>query len=108
MVPNVLLADIVLLITAVVLFYVAVTDLRHYKIRNELILLLLALFALHTLLSARWVEAAWGFGLAAFVFAVLVYCYSRHWMGGGDVKILGVAFLWVGIDCALPFALLLL
>jgi prepilin peptidase CpaA len=108
MVPNVFLADIVLLITAVVLFYVAVTDLRHYKIRNELILLLLALFVLHTLLLGRWVEAAWGFGLAAFVFAILVYFYSRHWMGGGDVKILGVAFLWVGVDCALPFALLLL
>jgi prepilin peptidase CpaA len=29
-------------------------------------------------------------------------------MGGGDVKLLTVAFLWVGIGCALPFAVLLL
>src|SRR5437879_6273984 len=108
MVRNLVLANIVLVSTAAVLFYVAVTDLRHYQIRNELILLLLALFILHTLLSGRWVEAAWGLGLAAFVLAILVYFYSRHWMGGGDVKILSVAFLWVGVDCALPFALLLL
>jgi Flp pilus assembly protein protease CpaA len=28
-------------------------------------------------------------------------------MGGGDVKILTVALLWTGIDCALVFAILL-
>jgi Flp pilus assembly protein protease CpaA len=28
-------------------------------------------------------------------------------MGGGDVKILTVGFLWVGFHCALPFAGLL-
>jgi Flp pilus assembly protein protease CpaA len=28
-------------------------------------------------------------------------------MGGGDVKMLAVAFLWVGIECALVFAILL-
>jgi hypothetical protein len=27
---------------------------------------------------------------------------------GGDVKILGVAFLWTGLSAALPFAILLL
>ena len=102
------LANAVLLVTAAVLFYVAVTDLKQYKIRNELILLLLALFVLHTLLSGRWVEAAWGLGLAAIVFAFLLFFYSRHWMGGGDVKLLSVAFLWTGVDCALPFAILLL
>jgi prepilin peptidase CpaA len=29
-------------------------------------------------------------------------------MGGGDLKLLTVAFLWVGMGCALTFALLLL
>jgi len=28
-------------------------------------------------------------------------------MGGGNVKIQTVAFLWIGIDCALVFALLM-
>ena len=108
MLPDVYLADIVLVITAAVLFYVAVTDLKHYRIRNELILLLIGLFVLHLVLSGRWVNAAWNLGLAALVFAFLVFFYSRHWVGGGDVKILTVAFLWTGVDCALAFALLLL
>ena len=93
MLPNAQLANIILVVTAAVLFYVAVTDLRHYKIRNEFILLLLCLFVLHTMFSGRWVQAAWNFDLAALVFCFLVYCYSRQWMGGGDVKILTVAFL---------------
>jgi len=102
------LANGVLVVTAAVLFYVAVTDLKHYRIRNELILVLIGLFLLHTLFSGRWLNAAWSLGLAAFVLVFLVYFYVRHWMGGGDVKILTVAFLWTGVECALPFAILLL
>ena len=104
---HVYFADIILVVTAVVLFYVAVTDLKVYKIRNEIILLLASLFVLYTIESGRWVEAAWSVGLAAVVFAFLVYFYSRGWMGGGDVKILTVALLWTGVDCALVFAILL-
>jgi prepilin peptidase CpaA len=42
------------------------------------------------------------------MFLVMFVVYSFNMMGGGDVKLLSVAFLWVGIDCALAFALLLL
>jgi len=107
MAHNVPVAHIVLVVTAAVLFYVAVTDLKHYKIRNELILLLTGLFFLHTLFSGRWVNIVWNLALAAVVLVFLVYFYARHWMGGGDVKILTVAFLWTGVDCALAFAMLL-
>ena len=107
MAANIYFADIILVVTAVVLFYVAVTDLRAYKIRNEIILLLASLFVLYTLASGRWIEAAWSVGLAVVVFGFLLYFYSRGWMGGGDVKILTVALLWTGIDCALVFAILL-
>ena len=107
MVPNVYLANVVLVVTAAVLFYAAVTDLKHYKIRNELILVLIGLFVLHTLSSGHWVSAAWNLGLATVIFAFLAYFYARRWMGGGDVKILTVAFLWTGVECALVFAILL-
>jgi hypothetical protein len=33
--------------------------------------------------------------------------YAQNAMGGGDIRILAVAFLWVGIGCAFPFAGLL-
>jgi hypothetical protein len=44
---------------------------------------------------------------AAFMFAIMLYFYSQNMMGGGDVKILTVAFLWIGLDCALVFAVLM-
>jgi len=108
MAPNLALANVVLVVTAAVLLYVAATDLKHYKIRNEFILLLIGLFLLYTLFSDRWVDVAWNLGLAAIVLVFLLYFYARHWMGGGDVKMLTVAFLWTGVECALAFSLLLL
>ena len=38
------MSHVVLVITAAVLFYVALTDFKHFKIRNELILVLAGLF----------------------------------------------------------------
>src|SRR6266404_5565771 len=101
------LSHVVLVITAGVLFYVALTDFKYFKIRNELILVLAGLFVLHALLSGRWMSAYWNLALAAFMFAVMLYFYAQKLMGGGDVKILAVAFLWVGLDCALVFAVLM-
>ena len=102
------LSHVVLVITAGVLFYVALTDFREFKIRNELILILVGLFIVHAFLSGRWVFAHWNLALAAFMFVVMLYFYAQGWMGGGDVKILAVGFLWIGFDCALVFVVLLL
>ena len=101
------LSHVMLVITAGVLFYVALTDFKYFKIRNELILVLAGLFILHALLSGRWVSAYWNLALAAFMFAVMLYFYAQNLMGGGDVKILTVGFLWIGLDCALVFAVLM-
>ena len=98
----------VLILTGAVLFYVALTDLKHYKIRNELILVLTGLFFLHAILSGRWAALPWNFGFAAILFMIMLYPYSMKMMGGGDLKLLTVAILWVGPFCALPFALFLL
>jgi len=84
------------------------TDLRDFKIRNELIVLLIGLLVLHMLISGRWVNAGWNIGLAALIFMFLLLFYSQSWIGGGDVKLLTVAFLWTGVECALVFAILLL
>ena len=42
------------------------------------------------------------------MFLIMLYFYSMKAMGGGDLKLLTVALLWVGPFCALPFALFLL
>jgi prepilin peptidase CpaA len=102
------LSDLVLVMTAAVLFYVAFTDLKDFKIRNELVATLAGLFVIHAVLSGLWTGILWNFAFALAMFAVMLVFYARNWMGGGDVKLLGVAFLWVGLRCALPFAVLLL
>jgi len=98
----------VLILTAVVLFYAALTDLKHYRIRNELILILTGLFFLHAFFSGRWTILPWNLGFAALLFLIMLYPYSKKMMGGGDLKLLTVAMLWVGPFCAFPFALFLL
>jgi prepilin peptidase CpaA len=101
------LASSVLALTAAILLYAALTDLKHYRIRNEVIAVLGGLFVLHAFLSGRWPGIPWNVALALLMFVVMLYFYAQDLMGGGDIKLLTVAFLWVGIDCALPFAILL-
>jgi prepilin peptidase CpaA len=107
MTGQIVLSNSVLVIAATVLLYAALTDLKHYRIPNELIAVLAALFVLHALFSGRWLDIPWNAGLALLVLAVMLYFYAQNLMGGGDVKLLTIAFLWVGIECALPFAVLL-
>jgi prepilin peptidase CpaA len=108
MMHNPTVSYLILVIVAAVLIYAALTDLKHYKIRNDVILILVLLFFAHAFVSDRWAGIAWNIGFAAFILVVLIYFYSRNLVGGGDVKLLSVALLWVGVDCALPFAVLLL
>jgi prepilin peptidase CpaA len=98
----------ILVLTAAILFYIALTDLKEFKIRNELIIVLIGLFLVHALISGRWSSLLWNVGLALLFFVILLLHYSRKLVGGGDVKLLTVAFLWVGISYALPFTILLL
>ena len=86
----------------------AVIDLKQYKIRNEVILILTGLFLLQELFSGRWTTLHWNIGFAALVSAILFYFYTRRFMGGGDLKLLAVALLWVGPSCAITFAAFLL
>jgi prepilin peptidase CpaA len=97
----------VLVVTSAVLLHAAWTDLREFKIRNELILALAGLFVLYAVLTGRWADLRWDIAFAALMFLVMLVFYSLGWMGGGDVKILAVAFLWTGLSGALPFAVLL-
>jgi prepilin peptidase CpaA len=104
---NYFLSQVVLVIASCLLFYVSLTDLKEYRIRNELILVLAGLFFLYAVLSGRWVAIHWNIGFALLMFVIMLFAYTRNLMGGGDLKILTVAFLWVGVDCALVFAILL-
>jgi prepilin peptidase CpaA len=100
-------AYLVLVITSATLLYAAFNDLQKYEIRNELVIALAVLFLVYALASGRWTTAHWNVGFALLMFGLMLIPYSLRWLGGGDVKLLTVAFLWSGPDCALLFALLL-
>ncbi len=91
-----------------VLVYVGVSDFRIYKIRNDVLLLLLVLYVLLAIVDRSQFEVLTNIILAVLLFAVLVWFYARGGIGGGDVKLLTVAALWVGSHCALLFSALLL
>src|SRR5260370_12501890 len=100
-------AHIVLIVTAATLFYMARTDLKEFKIRNELVLCIAGLYVLFAVLSGRWVGIHWNIGFEIFLLIILLSFYSQGIMGGGDVKFLVVSFLWVGIECPLCFPIFL-
>jgi len=98
----------ILVLTAATLFWVALTDLREFKVRNEFVAILAGLFLLHALCSGTWVSMQWNFAFALLMLAGGAYAYSLQQIGGGDLKLLAVAFLWTGPWFAAPFVILLL
>jgi prepilin peptidase CpaA len=99
---------VIIVATAALLFYAALTDLKQYTIPNGLIIALALLFILHVLILNRWSELPWNIAFVLLIFLILIFFYSLGWIGGGDVKLLTVALLWTGIHCALVFAIILL
>jgi prepilin peptidase CpaA len=101
-------ASAIVAITSCVLFWVAFAGLQNYKIKNELVLLLAALYFIYVFATGRWNELSSHIIVAAAIFLLMLVFYSYRLLGGGDVKLLTVAFLWVGKDCALLFAAVML
>jgi prepilin peptidase CpaA len=91
-----------------VMFYVGYTDFRSFKIRNNVLLLLLLLYVLFALVARTPPEILSNVIFAAIIFAVLALFYTKGVIGGGDVKLVSIVCLWVGVHCALLFSLLLL
>jgi prepilin peptidase CpaA len=93
---------------ALVLAYAGITDFRIFKIRNYVVLLLLILYVPFALVARSWFDVVLNVIFALIVFAGLLWFFARGAIGGGDVKLMAVACLWVGVRCVLPFAIFLL
>ena len=98
----------ILLLAAATLFWAALTDFRNFKICNEAVMVLAGLYFLFALVSGSWTSVPWNVGFAALMLAAMLYGYSVQKVGGGDLKLLTVAFLWTGPRLLGPFAILLL
>ena len=71
----------------VVLLYVGFNDFRTFKIRNDVLLLLVVLYVLLAIVNRSWIEIAEDILLAVFMFAVLLWFFAQRVIGGGDVSL---------------------
>jgi prepilin peptidase CpaA len=84
--------------------YAGLMDLTTMRIRNGLVVMLLAAYALLAPLAGFTIEEiAWSAAIAIGLLIVGFVFFARGWMGGGDAKLLAVTTLWLGLDQAPAF-----
>jgi prepilin peptidase CpaA len=81
---------------AALMIAAAIEDVRRLIIPNALTLALLVLWPPYLAGAFSLVGALGALGCAALVFVGGALCFARGYMGGGDVKLLSAATLWVG------------
>jgi prepilin peptidase CpaA len=96
-----------MVITVATLLWIAAADLREYRIRNELVIFLAGLFFPYAFFSGHWVHVHQHLGFAGITFLLMFWCYANALMGGGDLKLMTVAFLWTGTHCAVLYLIVL-
>lgn len=109
--PGVVRAMVsVLLFTALAtqLALIAWGDLKGWRIRNAANLGLACTWVFYAALFSSAPAALVHGAFALAMFAAMLVPFRRGWLGGGDVKFLAAAFLWVGPAGALSFCLALL
>lgn len=84
----------------------AFEDLRRLLIPNALTLSMCALWPLYAAATPSLVIILGSLGCAIAVFLAGAFCFSRGYLGGGDVKLLAVSTLWAG-PAATPALLVL-
>jgi prepilin peptidase CpaA len=87
------------------LLYIIIDDLRNYRIKNYSLIFLIILFLADTLIQGSYIDAGIQFLIALTFFVILLFPYARGLLGGGDVKLLAVAFLWLGGPQRMMFAI---
>jgi prepilin peptidase CpaA len=81
---------------AALMMLAAFEDLRRLIIPNPLIVALLVLWPLSVAAAPTVYNLVGGLACGFVVFVAGALCFSRGWLGGGDVKLLAVAALWAG------------
>ncbi len=90
--------DAVLIVYVAILVAAAITDVLWLKIPNYLVLLLTALFVIALALKDFDVPILSHVIPAIVIFVLGAVLFYFNKIGGGDVKLLGAATLWIGLD----------
>jgi len=99
---------VIKLLIVITLIFVIVEDLKNYRIRNKNIGILLLETLFLIIITKGIGDLYWHFVLATLALTVLIFSYHRQFVGGGDAKLIAVAFLYVGPSSSLLFAIALL
>jgi prepilin peptidase CpaA len=84
---------------AFTMVHAGITDLTSYKIRNDLMLAFLLVYAVLAPFSGLAAhEIAWSVAVAAAVLVCGFILFARGWIGGGDAKLAAVTALWFGAE----------
>lgn len=103
MTPPILLAS---LFYPAVMLYAALGDLKTLRISNRLVLVLLWGYVVLAPFSGLTTQdVASSVAVATAVLAVAFAPFAFGWMGGGDVKLMTVAALWLGAGSVPAFLL---
>jgi prepilin peptidase CpaA len=107
MLVTTLASTIAAILFLAAMLYATISDLRRKRIPNWLIIVL-AVAYLPLALAAGYapVDMVVNMGVAVLVFAGGLACFSKGWLGGGDVKLAAVSTLWLGAGLTLPYLLL--
>ncbi|QUJ76710.1 prepilin peptidase [Sulfitobacter albidus] len=90
-----------------ILMHVVYTDLRYRRIGNESVAALGLIFVLGCLLSGPPDDVTGRMVAAAVVFGLCFLAFAARLLGGGDVKLLPVVFLFIPVDGVAAFVLAL-
>jgi prepilin peptidase CpaA len=92
-------------VLALGLIVASVYDIRARRVPNWLSVGLLTSGVVSRYLTSGPVEAGWGLAGSAVGLLLLLFPYSRSWIGGGDVKLLAATGSWLGPQLVLYAAL---
>ncbi len=90
------------------LIFVILDDLKNFRIRNGAVIFMAVLFLADAITRGQYHEALDHLGFGGMMFLLILGVYAMGMMGGGDAKLLAVAFLWLGVGAATVFSVLLL
>lgn len=98
---------VIAILLSLLMLAVCWLDATRFTIPNWLVGLILALYPVYVLLNPESIEWIGALGIGVLAFAVGFALFAANVMGGGDVKLLAVTGLWVGMKSILSYLLLM-
>jgi prepilin peptidase CpaA len=87
--------------------YTIVSDFRHLRISNSIIVLLVCTFAAFAAVFLEPKAVLSHVVLALFILSIACVFFAANWIAGGDVKFLTATTLWVGPEHVIDFIMLM-